>query len=55
MRRPVIGVTASLQEMTSDGWTGLTESTPATYVAAVQRACGRPDRPAQTWAELGLT
>jgi gamma-glutamyl-gamma-aminobutyrate hydrolase PuuD len=39
--RPVVGVTTSLQEMTSDGWTELTAGTPATYVAAVQRAGGR--------------
>jgi hypothetical protein len=38
VRRPVVGVTTSLQEMTSDGWTELTAGTPATYVAAVQRA-----------------
>ena len=41
MTRPVVGVTTSLQEMTSDGWTELTAGTPATYVAAVQRAGGR--------------
>jgi len=39
--RPVIGVTASLEEMTSDGWTELTAGAPATYVAGVQRAGGR--------------
>jgi hypothetical protein len=47
VRRPVVGVTASLQEMTSDGWTELTAGTPATYPAW-------SDRPARTWAELGL-
>ena len=41
MTRPVVGVTTSLQEMTSDGWTELTAGTPATYVAAIQRAAGR--------------
>jgi gamma-glutamyl-gamma-aminobutyrate hydrolase PuuD len=39
--RPVVGVTTSLEEMTSDGWTELTAGTPATYVSAVQRAGGR--------------
>jgi putative glutamine amidotransferase len=39
--RPVIGVTASLEEMTYDGWTEMTAGVPATYVAAVQRAGAR--------------
>jgi putative glutamine amidotransferase len=41
VRRPVVGVTTSLKEMTADGWTELTAGAPATYVAAVQRAGGR--------------
>ena len=41
MTRPVVGVTTSLDEMTSGGWTELVAGTPATYVAAVQRAGGR--------------
>jgi len=41
VRRPVVGVAASLQEMTSDGWTELTAGTPATYPAW-------SDRPART-------
>jgi gamma-glutamyl-gamma-aminobutyrate hydrolase PuuD len=39
--RPVIGVTASLEVMTSGDWTELTAGVPTTYVAAVQRAGGR--------------
>jgi putative glutamine amidotransferase len=39
--RPVVGVTASLEEMTSGDWTETTAGVPATYVAAVQRAGGR--------------
>jgi putative glutamine amidotransferase len=39
--RPVVGVTTSLEEMTSGDWTELTTGTPATYVHAVQRAGGR--------------
>jgi putative glutamine amidotransferase len=39
--RPVIGVTTSLEEMTSGDWTELTTGTPATYVHTVQRAGGR--------------
>jgi len=39
--RPVVGVTTSLDEMTSGGWTELVAGTPAMYVAAVQRAGGR--------------
>jgi putative glutamine amidotransferase len=39
--RPVIGVTASLEEMTYDGWTEMTAGVPATYVAAVQQAGAR--------------
>ena len=41
MTRPVVGVTTSLDEMTAGGWTELTAGTPATYVAAIQRAGGR--------------
>ncbi len=41
MTRPVVGVTTSLEEMSSGGWTELTAGTPATYVRAVQRAGGR--------------
>jgi gamma-glutamyl-gamma-aminobutyrate hydrolase PuuD len=40
--RPVVGVTTSLEEMTSGAWTELTAGVPATYVRAVQRAGGRP-------------
>jgi putative glutamine amidotransferase len=39
--RPAVGVTASLEEMTSGPWTELTAGVPATYVDAVQRAGGR--------------
>ena len=41
MSRPVVGVTASLEEMTSGDWTELTAGVPASYVAAIQRAGGR--------------
>lgn len=59
MSRPVVGVTTSLEEMTSGAWTELTVGTPATYVAAVQRAGGRavllpPDDPAATDAIDGI-
>jgi putative glutamine amidotransferase len=40
-KRPVVGVTTSLEDMTSGGWTELTAGVPATYVAAIQRAGGR--------------
>jgi putative glutamine amidotransferase len=40
--RPVVGVTASLEEMTSGPWVELTAGVPATYVRAIQRAGGRP-------------
>ena len=41
MTRPVVGVTTSLEVMTSGDWTELTAGVPATYVTAVQRAGGR--------------
>ena len=41
MSRPVVGVTTSLEEMTSGDWTEMTAGVPATYVAGVQRAGGR--------------
>ena len=41
MSRPVVGVTASLEVMTSGDWTELTAGVPASYVAAIQRAGGR--------------
>lgn len=40
-RRPTIGVTASVETVTSGPWTELSALVPFTYAAAVQRAGGR--------------
>jgi putative glutamine amidotransferase len=38
---PTVGITASVETMTSGGWTERTAGVPFTYVRAVQRAGGR--------------
>jgi putative glutamine amidotransferase len=40
-RRPTIGITVSVEEMTSGDWTELSDSVPHSYVRAVQQAAGR--------------
>jgi putative glutamine amidotransferase len=39
--KPTVGITASVETMTSDGWTERTAGVPFTYVRAVQQAGGR--------------